>query len=54
MKKLIIMVLLAAFAVSCTITSIEEDEYSNQIEAVDLSKIHRPGEKDKNNENDGC
>lgn len=51
MKKLTIMVLLAAFAVGCTATSIEDD-YDNQIEAVDLSKIHRPGEKNKDKDND--
>lgn len=44
--------LLAAFAVGCTATSIEEDEYNNQIEAVDLSKIHRPGDKDKDDTGD--
>ena len=51
MRKLTIMVLLVAFVVGCTATDIEED-YDSQIEAVDLSKIHRPGDKDKDNEND--
>ena len=43
MKKLIIMVLLAAFAVGCTVTSIEEQEYENNIELVDKNKNVRPG-----------
>ena len=43
MKKLMIMVLLAAFAVGCTATSIEEDDYENNIELVDKNKNVRPG-----------
>lgn len=43
MKKLIIIVLLAAFAVACTQTSIEEEDYENNIKLVDKSKNVRPG-----------
>ncbi|MEM9687662.1 MAG: hypothetical protein AAF934_12195 [Bacteroidota bacterium] len=54
MKKLILMILLCVFAIGCTAISIEDDEYDNQIEAVDLSKIHRPGDKNKDKNNNGC
>jgi len=34
MKKLMIMVLLAAFAVGCTATSVEEEAYDNEIQVI--------------------
>ncbi len=43
MKKLVIMVLLTAFAVGCTQSSIEEEDYENNIELVDKNKNVRPG-----------
>ena len=41
MKKLMIMVLLAAFAVGCTATSVEEDDY--EVQTIQKKDGERPG-----------
>ena len=45
MKKLILMVLLAAFAVGCTTTSVEEQDYDNGIQVIDKNDIQEPDER---------
>ena len=45
MKKLIIMVLLAVFAVGCTATSVEEQDYDNGIQVIDKDDIELPDER---------
>ena len=47
MKKLILMVLLAAFAVGCTATSVAEEDYENGIQVIDKDDITEPDERDK-------
>ena len=42
MKKLMIMALLAAFAVGCTATSVEEDY---EIQIIDKKDSERPGKQ---------
>ena len=45
MKKLIIMVLLAAFSVGCTATSVEEDDYEYAEYGTDKDKsVTRTGD----------
>jgi len=45
MKKLIIMVLLAAFAVGCTATSVAEEDYENGIQVIDKDDVRTPDER---------
>lgn len=47
MKKLIILVLLAAFMAACTYTSIEEDTYETKIQLIDKGDVIPPGERGK-------
>ena len=46
MKKLMIMVLLAAFAVGCTATSVEED-YDNEIQLIDKEDVTTPDDREE-------
>ena len=52
MKKLMIVVLLADFAVGCTATSIEEHDYENGIQLIDKDEIQNPRDKGKDKETD--
>ena len=40
-----IMVLLAAFTAGCTATSIEEENYDNEIQLIDKEHARRPGKQ---------
>ena len=46
MKKLSIMVLLAAFAVGCTATSVEEETYENEIQLIDKEDVDTPDDRE--------
>ncbi len=46
MKKLMIIALLAVFAVGCTQTSVEEQDYENGIQLIDKEDVTTPDERD--------
>lgn len=47
MKKLILIGLLAAFAVGCTQNSIQEDDYENGIQLIDKDAVKPPSQNDR-------
>ena len=52
MKNLAVMALLAAFAAGCTVTSVEEQDYENEIQVIDKNDIQEPDERGKNDPED--
>ncbi len=52
MKKLVVMVLLAVFAVGCTKQSVAEQDYDNGIQLIDRDEIENPRDKGKDKEGD--
>ena len=46
MKKLMILALLAVFAVGCTAASVEETEYDNGIQLIDKEEVQLPTERE--------
>ncbi len=46
MRKLMIMVLLAGFAVGCTATSVAEEDYENEIQIIDKDDVRTQDERD--------
>ena len=45
MKKLMILVLLAALTVGCTATSVAEEDYDNGIQVIDKDDVRHPDER---------